>query len=257
MSGISGEKPVEKVKDAAQQAAKAETASRPKREYRTFLFQVALFSAIGAFVVLMFMVKTIPSFPIDLEIARALQSINSPIFAALMSLISWPGFSPQSFIISALIVGVIYTFGLRWEAITALVAALLPPLVNVIVKEYIRRPRPTVDLVHVFRILESYSFPSGHVMFYVGFFGFLWFLAYTLLKRSWRRTLLLIFLGTLIALVGVSRIYLGQHWPSDVLGAYLLGGLTLVAILQFYRWGKKRFFVHQPVAAEQPKTAGN
>ena len=257
MSGISGEKPVEKVKDAAQQAAKAETTSRPKREYRTFLFQVALFSAIGAFVVLMFMVKTIPSFPIDLEIARALQSINSPIFAALMSLISWPGFSPQSFIISALIVGVIYTFGLRWEAITALVAALLPPLVNVIVKEYIRRPRPTIDLVHVFRILESYSFPSGHVMFYVGFFGFLWFLAYTLLKRSWRRTLLLIFLGTLIALVGVSRIYLGQHWPSDVLGAYLLGGLTLVAILQFYRWGKKRFFVHQPVAAEQPKTAGN
>jgi len=257
MSGISGEKPVEKVKDAAQQAAKKETTSPPKREYRTFLFQVSLFAAIAAFGVLTFMVKTIPSFPIDLEITRALQSLNSPIFAALMSLISWPGFSPQSFIISALIVVVIYTFGLRWEAITALVAALLPPLVNVIVKEYIRRPRPTVDLVHVFRILESYSFPSGHVMFYVGFFGFLWFLAYTLLKRSRRRTLLLIFLGTLIALVGVSRIYLGQHWPSDVLGAYLLGGLTLVAILQFYRWGKQRFFVHQPVAAEQPKTAGN
>ena len=257
MSGISGEKPVEKVKDAAQQAAKKETTSPPKREYRTFLFQVSLFAAIAAFGVLTFMVKTIPSFPIDLEITRALQSLNSPIFAALMSLISWPGFSPQSFIISALIVVVIYTFGLRWEAITALVAALLPPLVNVIVKEYIRRPRPTVDLVHVFRILESYSFPSGHVMFYVGFFGFLWFLAYTLLKRSRRRTLLLIFLGTLIALVGVSRIYLGQHWPSDVLGAYLLGGLTLVAILQFYRWGKQRFFVHQPVAAEQSKTAGN
>jgi membrane-associated phospholipid phosphatase len=257
MSGISGEKPVEKVKDAAQQAAKKETTSPPKREYRTFLFQVSLFAAITAFGVLTFMVKTIPSFPIDLEITRALQSLNSSIFAALMSLISWPGFSPQSYILSLIIVAVIYLFGLHWEAISALVAALLPPILNVIVKELIRRPRPTVDLVHVLRILESYSFPSGHVMFYVGFFGFLWFLVYTLLKRSWRRTLLLILLGTLIGLVGISRIYLGQHWPSDVLGAYLLGGLTLVAILQFYRWGKQRFFVHQPVAAEQPRTAGN
>jgi Membrane-associated phospholipid phosphatase len=257
MSETTGEKPVEKVKDAAQQAAKKEVTSRPKREYRTFLFQVSLFAAIGAFAVLTFMVKTTPSFPIDLEIERALQSINSPIFAGLMYLISWPGFSPQSFILSVLIVLAIYLLGLRWEAITAVIAALLPPLVNVLVKDWIRRPRPTIDLVNVFGILNSYSFPSGHVMFYVGFFGFLWFLVYTLLKRSWRRTLLLIFLGSLIALVGISRIYLGQHWPSDVLGAYLLGGLTLVGILQFYRWGKKRFFVHQPVAAEQPKPAGS
>ena len=255
MSEITGEKPVEKVKDAAQQAAKKEVTSRPKREYRTLLFQVSLFAAVGAFAVLTFLVKTTPSFPIDLAIERALQSINSPIFAALMSFISWPGFSPQSFIISALIVVAIYMFGLKWEAITALIAALLPPLVNVLVKDWIRRPRPTIDLVNVFGVLNSYSFPSGHVMFYVGFYGFLWFLVYTLLKRSWRRTLLLIFLGSPIALVGISRIYLGQHWPSDVLGAYLLGGLTLVAILQFYRWGKKRFFVHQPVAAEQPKAA--
>ena len=255
MSETTGEKPVEKVKDAAQQAAKKEVTSRPKREYRTFLFQVSLFAAIGAFAVLTFMVKTTPSFPIDLEIERAIQSINSPIFAGLMYLISWPGFSPQSFILSVLIVLAIYLLGLRWEAITALVAALLPPLVNVLVKDWIRRPRPTIDLVNVFGILNSYSFPSGHVMFYVGFFGFLWFLIYTLLKRSWIRTLLLIFLGSLIALVGISRIYLGQHWPSDVLGAYLLGGLTLVGILEFYRWGKKRFFVHQPVAAEQPKPA--
>jgi membrane-associated phospholipid phosphatase len=250
MPELTTDKPVEKIKDAAQQAAKAETTSRPKREYRTYLFQVGLFSAIGAFATLTFLVKTNPSFPIDLQITRALQSISSPIFAAIMSLISWPGFSPQSYIISALIVLLIYSFGLHWESLTALVAVLLPPVVNVLVKELIRRPRPTIDLVNVFRILDSYSFPSGHVMFYVGFFGFIWFLSYTLLKRSLRRTLLLFFFGSLVALIGISRIYLGQHWGSDVLGAYLLGSLTLVAILQFYRWGKKRFFVHQHVAPQ-------
>ena len=255
MSEITGEKPAEKVKDAAEQAAKKETTSRPKREYRTFLFQVSLLAAIAAFGVLTVMVKTTPLWTLDIQITHALQSIRSPIFAALMNLISWPGFSPQSFISSVLIVLAIYMFGLHWEAVAAFVAALLPPLINVLVKGLIQRPRPTVDLVQVLKILDSYSFPSGHVMFYVGFYGFLWFLAYTLLKRSWRRTFLLILLGSLVALVGISRVYLGQHWPSDVLAAYLLGGIVLVGIIQFYRWGKKRFFVHQPVASEKPKPA--
>lgn len=253
MAEQASEKPVKKVKEAAHQAARAEITSRPKREYRTLAFQVALFSAIGAFAVLTFMVKTTPLFSLDVQITHALQSINSPAFATVMVVISWPGFSPQTFIISALIVLLIYIFGLEWEAISALVATILPPVLNVIVKDLIRQPRPGTDLVHVIQILNSYSFPSGHVMFYVGFLGFIWFLVYTLLKRSWKRTALLIIFGTQIALIGVSRIYLGQHWASDVLGAYLLGSLTLVLTLQFYRWGKKRFFVHQPVAPHNPE----
>jgi undecaprenyl-diphosphatase len=194
------------------------------------------------------MVKSTPFFPLDLQITRALQSIDSPLFALAMNLISWPGFLPQSAILPVLAGLLLYSFGLYWETITVLVAAFLPPLINFTIKEWIQRPRPTIDLVDVFRILDSYSFPSGHVMFYIGFFGFLWFLVYVLLKPSFRRTLLLIILGSLITLVGVSRIYLGQHWASDILGATLLGGLILVFILQFYRWGKKRFFVSQPVA---------
>jgi undecaprenyl-diphosphatase len=86
-------------------------------------------------------------------------------------------------------------------------------------------------------------------MFYLGFFGFVGFLIFSLLKPSLKRTLLLVLVGGLIALIGISRIDLGQHWASDVLGAYLLGTLTLVVIIQIYRWGKTRFFVHQPVAA--------
>ncbi len=249
-------KPVEKAKDAAQQAAKAETTSRPSREYRTYLFQLALFAVIGAFATLTFLVKTTPSFPIDLQITKALQSITSPVFAALMTLISWPGFPPQSFIISALVIAALYWFGFHWEAAASLFAAIFVPLVNVIVKDYVRRPRPGIDLVHVLGVLNSFSFPSGHVMFYVGFFGLMWFFAYTLLKRSPVRTLLLIVLGVFIALIGISRIYLGQHWASDVLGAYLLGSLTLIVNIWFYRWGKKRFFVRQPVAAEKSKPGG-
>ena len=251
MSGSETKKPVEEIQESVQEIAKAETTSRPTRRYRTYLFQFVLMTTTGAFALLTFLVKTTPSFPIDLAITRTIQSIDFPLFDKLMIVISWPGFSPQSFLLCALIVVIIYAIGLHWEAVTALVAACLPPIVNVLVKDYIQRPRPTVDLVHVFRILDSYSFPSGHVMFYIGFLGFLWFLAFTLLKRSWRRTALLTIYGIFILLVGVSRIYLGQHWASDVLGAYLLGSLILVGIIQFYRWGKGRFFVQQPVAPHE------
>lgn len=55
--------------------------------------------------------------------------------------------------------------------------------------------------------------------------------------------------GSLVLTIGVSRIYLGEHWASDVVGAYLLGSLVLIGVIQFYRWGETRFFIHQPVAA--------
>lgn len=255
MAQESVENPSKHVKDAAEQAAKAEVTSLPKRERRTYLFELGLLAVVGAFTTLTILVKTTPSFPIDVQITRTLQSLSSPVFSVLMEAISWPGFSPQCYVVSAVIVLLLYLFGFHWESAAAVFATLLPPIANVIVKETIQRPRPTVDLVQVLHILDSYSFPSGHVMFYVGFFGFLWFLAYTLLKRSWLRTTLLILLGIFIALVGASRIYLGQHWATDVLGAYLLGSLTLVINIWFYRWGKKRFFVRQPVAPEQPKPA--
>ena len=90
-------------------------------------------------------------------------------------------------------------------------------------------------------------------MFYLGFFGFVGFLAFTLLKPSLKRSLILGFLVFMIVLIGISRIYLGEHWASDVLGAYLLGSLCLTANVQFYLWGKTRYFVHQPVAASQPE----
>jgi len=249
MAEQKGEKPVEKIKEDVQQAARAESAPAPARRYRAVLFQGVLLLIAIAFGVLTFLVKTTPSFAIDLRITRSIQLINFPSFSLLMSLISWAGFGPQVTIITGLIVLLIYILGLQWEAMMALIAALFSTAINVLVKDLIGRPRPTADLVNVVARLHDYSFPSGHVMYYLGFLGFIWFLVFSLLKPSFKRSLLLVIIGIPIVLIGVSRIYLGEHWASDVLGSYLLGSLTLVAIIQIYRWGKTRFFVHQPVAA--------
>ena len=135
----------------------------------------------------------------------------------------------------------------------AVVAAVLSNGLNLLVKDLIQRPGPPASLVHVLATLTDPSFPSGHVMFYTGFFGLIVFLAFSLLKPSLKRSMLLAFFGLLVILVGFLAHYTGEHWASDVLGAYLLGSLVLVAIVQLYRWGKPRFFLHQPVAkAAQP-----
>ena len=226
------------------QAEESKTASSGTQWHRTMVLWILVFSALVGFSTLTVVVETTPSLPIDLQITRAIQSIDAPVFDLLMRLVSWPGFLPQSVIITLLIGFTLYVFGFRWESITALLTALVSGVTNETVKYLIQRPRPAADLVDVFEVLSSYSFPSGHVMFYVSLFGFVWYAAYAMLKRSLIRSLLLVFFGVLISLVGISRIYLGQHWASDVLGAYLLGGLILLGMILFHRWGKTRFFLN-------------
>jgi len=192
------------------------------------------------FLVLTFMSANTLYFQIDLTITNTLQMLHFPLFPQLMVLVSWFGYFPQSLFLTLLILILFYTFGFRWEAATSLGIAVFDETINVLLKTLIHRPRPAANLVNVVTSVNNYSFPSGHVMYYVAFFGFIWFLIYALLKRSWIRTVLLFFFGILILLVGVSRVYLGAHWSSDVLGAYLLGTLILIVSIQIYIWGKKR-----------------
>lgn len=245
--------------EQAQQAAHQETAPRHVRRYRAILFQGYIIAALAGFAILAVLASTAAYFPMDVTITRTLQANNPAWVGVFMSLISWPGFFPQALILTVLLLIATYIFGYHWETVAGLVAAALSFGLNTAVKLVVHRPRPSPNLVHVVQDLGSYSYPSGHVMYYVGFFGFLCFLAYTLLKPSWIRGVLLVVFGGLVIFIGPSRIFLGEHWASDVLGGYLMGSLTLFASVYFYRWGKARFFKDQPVAQDggiEPGQAG-
>jgi membrane-associated phospholipid phosphatase len=217
------------------------------RRRRAQIFQTYVLVASAAFVGLAVGAHFVPYFPIDLVITRAIQNLHGATFENVMYAISWTGFVPQVDVLAGLVVLLLYAGGLRWEAINALIAGA-GVLLGAGVKLVVARPRPGADLVHVFSHMDSSSFPSGHVLMITAFGGYLVFLAYTLFKASWGRTLLLTAFGLIVALMGMSRIDLGHHWFSDVMGAYVLGSLWLALTIRIYRWGKPRFFVDQPVA---------
>jgi membrane-associated phospholipid phosphatase len=177
----------------------------------------------------------------DLAVAHELQAVRAPGFAEFMRLVSVPGNGWISYALVASTVIAFLAFGCRSEAAGLSLSAGGGELLNRLLKLVIARPRPAADQVLVFRHLTSESFPSGHVTFYVCYFGFLFFIAYALLPRgSIARRLALLFTALPVALVGPSRVYLGVHWPSDVLGAYLFGGLWLALCLHLYRCWKER-----------------
>jgi undecaprenyl-diphosphatase len=109
-------------------------------------------------------------------------------------------------------------------------------------KHVFANPRPTADVVDVFHKWNNGSFPSGHLVFYICFFGFLFFVAREQLARgSMLRRGVLAFAAVLILLVGFSRVFLGEHWLSDLPGSYVLGALWLALSLKLYRaWRRAR-----------------
>jgi membrane-associated phospholipid phosphatase len=217
-----------------------ERASKFIARRRTRLFQAYVLGATIGFILLAFYANKIAYFPIDLLITRWVQTFHPVWFVTFMVLVSWPGYLPQALIIVIVLVSILFVFGFRWEAILSSGAALVQSILDIIIKLIVHRPRPGASLVHVMQILNSYSFPSGHVLFYSVFFGFLIFMIFSQLKASRLRSGLLLLFGSLVSLIGVSRIYLGEHWASDVLGAYLLGSLCLWAVIQIYRWREDR-----------------
>jgi membrane-associated phospholipid phosphatase len=226
---------------------------RPVRRYRARVFQGYLVAATVGFGLLFFYARKVAYFRFDLTAARWVQHWHTFSLDVVMQSISELGYTPLAPIFVALTILFFYLVGFKWEAVMLGFGAVFAGVLNAGIKIIVQRHRPTADLVNVFSVLNDYSFPSGHVLLFTVFLGFLLFLIYTLSPRSWGRTSGLGVLGALIALVGLSRVYLGQHWPSDVLGAYLLGSLWLVLTVFLYRKGKPRFFVNQPLAPETPK----
>jgi undecaprenyl-diphosphatase len=203
--------------------------------------------ALGAFSVLAIFAYLDPYFSWDLRVSTAFNwsTFSPPGLFPLLRFISVFGNSWTPYALTALVAIVFLVFKRRSEAAGLVLSVAGSALINSTLKILISRPRPSRELIPIYRDTVTQSFPSGHVTFYVCFFGFLFFVAYALLRRgTLLRRLALTLTGLPVLLIGSSRVYLGAHWPSDTLGAYLWSGVWLAFSLVMYRRWKERRTLH-------------
>ncbi|MCX2727209.1 phosphatase PAP2 family protein [Thermomicrobium sp. 4228-Ro] len=185
---------------------------------------VAVLGALAAYAGLAIWVRRHPESPCELVVTRRLQESTPPAVGRFLEWISWLGFPPQSVLVPSAIIAGFWLRGDRRTA-TQLFFAWTASTVSFVTKRLVRRPRPNHPDVRVpIAQPRDASYPSGHVVTYTAF----WLAALVALAERarwlWLRVVLVASAVVLVGTVGLSRIYLGHHWLTDVLGGYLLGG---------------------------------
>lgn len=157
----------------------------------------------------------------------------NPTLDKIMIRISDIGFG-TSYIIMVIISFLLLTYLKRWRELGALMICLTgAAALSFLLKNLFQRPRPDV-----FRVVQevSYSFPSGHAMASMCFYGMIVFLMMRTIP-SWRGRLTVMTLAVALSVaIGISRIYLGVHYPSDVVAGYAAGSMWVAFCISLLMW---------------------
>jgi undecaprenyl-diphosphatase len=170
---------------------------------------------------------------VDRDVHRRVFDLRSDWLTEVMrfvsDLVDWVGAVVLVVVISILA----FRFGHRREALFMALTAACAYAFSTFAKEIIGRDRP--DSIYQAVLIDTPAFPSGHAVHSVAFYG-----AAALLLTRWtsgsKRLLLTSAVILLALLIGTSRVYLGVHWPTDVIGGWLLGGLWLTFCWSLFRW---------------------
>lgn len=202
------------------------------------LFWIAvrmIFVSVCLFLFLRLSVELIKSqsFPFDQKVIDLIERYHSPAMDRMMTTITELG---SVFILGLLLFFTMIWFVVKrkdvWGMLIAFLAVAGGGMMNLFLKDYFSRERPVNAMVEV----SGLSFPSGHSMGSMTYFGLLAYLVFRSKQKSLKKTLWIVGLGLVILTIGLSRIYLGVHYPSDVLAGFLAGIVWLmlcISILEF------------------------
>jgi membrane-associated phospholipid phosphatase len=174
-----------------------------------------------------------PYFPGDVGATKLIQNLSSPSLTSFMIFVS-DSFTGIPAVVLAIACVVIVWWRLgRLAAIFMAIDGVLSPIANLF-KYIIERPRPAATLVNILLPAVGLSFPSGHAFFAAMTLGMLVYFIIKYVSIRPLKVLLAAVLIFIILLVGFTRVYLGDHWPSDVIGSYFIAGGLLSVLTVFY-----------------------
>jgi undecaprenyl-diphosphatase len=178
-------------------------------------------------------------FPADLRIAHWLQRDGGiPLWGGTAGFLRDLGRLPST--VTWLVATAVLLLTRRYPEGLLVFSSVLPRLAQSFLKELVERPRPSPELVLVTEHPDTFSFPSGHVVTALVLFGLLALLLPAVVRLRLPRLLLQGFCLFVVLGMGPASVYTGAHWPSDVLGSYVLSALYLALALRYYRRWRPR-----------------
>ncbi len=186
-------------------------------------------SLLGGFLVIGILVRYSILQPLDQHVTVEVQESSGVILDRVMLGVTFFG-SPAFLCVATILLSIFFYLKNEPRAAAYLMLTFLSLPFDLGLKEIWARARPDEKLVHVTGHRFGFSFPSGHTLMATAFYGALAVICWLHVTDKLRRNVSATFLALLPIPIGLSRIYLGAHWVSDVIGGYV-GGLILLFVL--------------------------
>lgn len=170
----------------------------------------------------------------DQAIQSWVHGLARPMLTQVMLGLSWIGSTFALVPAVALAAGWMWWRGMKDDAVLVVAAALGGVALNEVMKLYFKRLRPDVPWAFVHE--HSFSFPSGHSVLAMVMYGVIVYKTQDKLRSKWAKAALMVGAFLMVVGIGVSRVYLGVHYPSDVAAGYFVGAVWLAAVIASDLW---------------------
>ena len=212
-----------------------------------FLFILLLLFALVIFIYEIRMVFISESSEFDDRVFNSIKPYINDGLTSIMLVITFLGKHDLLIPLNFVLIGFFIYRKERWFATRIAALSLSSLLLMFMLKFFFQRNRPQQQLIDD---VSGYSFPSGHALISVVFYGLFIHMIWHEVKIKWLRTLVIIILGILIILIAFSRVYLRVHYASDVIAGIAVGFIWLVLSLRIVQRVEKRFISRRALKAE-------